>query len=87
MRIPAHFHFSALGQLFASLESSADVVAIGASSQTKGRGTSGRAWVGLSGNVFLTVAIKRDAVPYIPTLLPLRIGTIIARGRHHYGMI
>lgn len=62
------------------------MVAIGASSQTKGRGTSGRAWVGLSGNVFLTVAIKRDAVPYIPTLLPLRIGTIIARGRRQCGM-
>lgn len=71
---------SGVRQGFASLQASADVVAIAAGSQTKGRGTSGRAWMGLAGNVFLTVAIKRDVVPYIPTLLPLRVGTIIAQG-------
>jgi BirA family biotin operon repressor/biotin-[acetyl-CoA-carboxylase] ligase len=59
-----------------------DVVALGAGAQTKGRGTSGRAWVGLSGNAFLTMAIPVatvSALPYPITLLPLRIGTLVAR--------
>ncbi len=59
-----------------------DVLALGAGTQTKGRGTSGRAWVGMVGNAFLTLALPRSAVsllPYAITLLPLRIGTLVAR--------
>lgn len=66
----------------------ADVLALGAGKQTKGRGTSGRAWVGLQGNVFLTMALPTaprggggaPLFPFPVTLLPLRIGTIIAKG-------
>lgn len=67
----------------------ADVVALGAGAQMKGRGTSGREWVGLQGNVFLTLALPTapkegdGAEPLLPfpiTLLPLRIGTLVARG-------
>ena len=67
----------------------ADVVALGAGAQTKGRGTSGRAWVGLQGNVFLTLALptapkegdgEGPLLPFSITLLPLRIGTLVARG-------
>lgn len=72
----------------------ADVVALGAAAQTKGRGTSGRAWVGLQGNVFLTLALPTapkegdGAGPLLPfpiTLLPLRIGTLVARGAYANG--
>ncbi|GAB5033168.1 biotin lipoate protein ligase-like protein [Nannochloropsis oceanica] len=63
-----------------------DVLALGAGMQTKGRGTSGRAWVGIVGNAFLTLALPRSAVsllPYAITLLPLRIGTLVARAIIH----
>lgn len=63
-----------------------DVVALGAGAQTKGRGTSGRAWVGLSGNAFLTLAIPTATIaslPYPITLLPLRVGTLVAREIAH----
>lgn len=62
-----------------------DVLALAAGSQTNGRGTSGRAWVGLGGNVFLTLALPTkgqpmtEFVPYPITLLPLRIGTLVAK--------
>ena len=59
-----------------------DVLALGAGAQTKGRGTSGRAWVGLVGNAFLTLALPRStlsSLPYPITLLPLRVGTLVAR--------
>lgn len=48
--------------------------------QVRGRGTKGRAWVGLPGNVFLTVAIPLDRVPVPLSLIPLRVGTLIAPG-------
>ncbi len=48
--------------------------------QVRGRGTKGRAWIGLPGNVFLTVAIPLDRVPVPLSLIPLRVGTLIAPG-------
>jgi biotin-(acetyl-CoA carboxylase) ligase len=65
-----------------ALSKGVDVLALGAGAQTKGRGTSGRAWVGLVGNAFLTLAIPRStlsSLPYPITLLPLRVGTLVAR--------
>jgi biotin-(acetyl-CoA carboxylase) ligase len=72
----------------AASSTGAGVLALGAGAQTKGRGTSGRAWVGLQGNVFLTLALPTapkdgGAAPLFPfpiTLLPLRIGTLVAKG-------
>ncbi len=77
----------------AAAAAAADVVALGAGAQTKGRGTSGRAWVGLQGNVFLTLALPtapkgddggggRPLFPFPITLLPLRIGTLVAKGTY-----
>eukprot|EP00521_Asterionellopsis_glacialis_P010170 CAMPEP_0195304426 /NCGR_PEP_ID=MMETSP0707-20130614/34413_1 /TAXON_ID=33640 /ORGANISM="Asterionellopsis glacialis, Strain CCMP134" /LENGTH=276 /DNA_ID=CAMNT_0040368221 /DNA_START=253 /DNA_END=1083 /DNA_ORIENTATION=+ len=54
------------------------VLAVTCDEQTKGRGTSGRQWIGTKGNVFLTVAIPAQKVPVMITLLPLQVGTIVA---------
>lgn len=53
--------------------------AVSSGEQTKGRGTSGRTWIAPRGNTFLTVAFPFDAINITPTLLPLRIGCIVAR--------
>jgi BirA family biotin operon repressor/biotin-[acetyl-CoA-carboxylase] ligase len=53
-------------------------LAVSAKQQVKGRGTSGRVWKGLSGNVFLTVALPFDQIPVSITLLPLQVGILIA---------
>lgn len=54
------------------------ILAVSAQEQTKGRGTSGRAWMGLRGNVFLTMALKSKEVPTTLTLLPLQVGVLVA---------
>lgn len=54
------------------------VFAVTASEQTKGRGTSGRTWMGLRGNVFLTMAFTAKQVPTTLTLLPLKVGILVA---------
>lgn len=54
------------------------IVAVGAKRQTAGRGTHGRKWVGYEGNIFLTVSVPVPSLPLPLTLVPLRIGTIIA---------
>lgn len=59
-------------------ESESEVVAVAAREQLRGRGTKGRVWTGLPGNVFLTVAIPLKKVPVPLSLIPLRIGTLIA---------
>lgn len=59
-----------------------DALALSAGSQIQGRGTSGRAWMGGAGNMFLTLALPArtlSALTYPITLLPLRMGTLIAR--------
>lgn len=52
-------------------------LAVSAKQQVNGRGTSGRTWTGISGNVFLTVALPMDRVPVQVTLLPLQVGILI----------
>lgn len=54
------------------------VLTVTASEQTKGRGTSGRTWMGLRGNVFLTMALTAKQVPTTLTLLPLKVGILVA---------
>ncbi|CAM9399124.1 unnamed protein product [Ectocarpus sp. 6 AP-2014] len=54
------------------------VFAVAAREQLRGRGTKGRAWIGLPGNVFLTVAIPLDRIPVPLSLISLRVGTLIA---------
>lgn len=53
-------------------------LAVSARQQYKGRGTSGRIWKGITGNVFLTVAFPMQKVPVSITLLPLQVGILIA---------
>ncbi len=52
--------------------------AVATDSQTSGRGTRGRDWLSPKGNLMLTISLKRSMVPIPITLLPLRVGTIIA---------
>jgi BirA family transcriptional regulator, biotin operon repressor / biotin---[acetyl-CoA-carboxylase] ligase len=59
-------------------KSSTPYLAVSAKQQHKGRGTSGRVWKGLTGNVFLTVALPFERVSVSVTLLPLQVGIIIA---------
>lgn len=54
------------------------LLAIITDEQTKGRGTSGRVWMGLGGNLFLTIGVAMDRVPVTITLLPLQIGSMVA---------
>jgi len=55
-------------------------LAVIAQNQRKGRGTTGRRWVSVEGNLFMTVAIPRDVIPPSKlTLLPLGVGLIIAQ--------
>ena len=58
-------------------------LATSASEQTKGRGTSGRDWIGRGGNTFVTVCVPSSCIVSIPlTLLPLKVGTIVAQLVH-----
>jgi biotin-(acetyl-CoA carboxylase) ligase len=52
--------------------------------QTSGRGTSGRQWLGVPGNVFVTIGVPQSTwishLPNVPlTLLPLKVGELTAR--------
>jgi len=53
-------------------------VAITTESQTNGRGSNNRTWIGRKGNTFLTIAIPADDLKIPLTLLPLQIGVILA---------
>ena len=53
-------------------------IAVSAAEQTLGRGTNGRNWIGNKGNMFLTIAFPFDCLPVPVTLLPLKVGSIIA---------
>ena len=58
-------------------------LAVSASEQTKGRGTSGRDWIGRRGNAFVTVCVPSSCIVSIPlTLLPLKVGTVVAQRVH-----
>jgi len=63
----------------ATLESPQQILALTASEQTKGRGTTGRAWMSTRGNVILTIGIKEEEVPVLLTLLPLQVGVLVAK--------
>ena len=52
--------------------------AVVAGYQTNGRGTNGRAWKSGSHNLYMTIAFKLSSVPVPITLLPLKVGCIIA---------
>ncbi|CAM9955733.1 unnamed protein product [Phaeothamnion confervicola] len=54
------------------------VLAVAAREQLRGRGTRGRIWMGAPGNVFVTVAVPMDRLPLPLTLVPLRVGTLVA---------
>lgn len=55
-----------------------DVFAVVAKYQNEGRGTRGRTWRSASGNLYMTLVVKRDKIPIPLTLVPLRMGTLIA---------
>ena len=59
----------------------ANTFCVTATEQTKGRGTSGRDWLGAPGNVFVTVGMPVSSwpSPNVPlTLLPLKVGALTA---------
>lgn len=58
-------------------------LAITTKMQTKGRGTSGRTWIGKEGNTFVTIAIPTDDVKVPITLLPLQVGVIMVKRIHN----
>ena len=60
------------------LPAEVEVLAIGAGLQTQGRGTRGRTWVGKPGNLFLTVVLPVARIPLPLSLVPLRVGVVVA---------
>jgi biotin-(acetyl-CoA carboxylase) ligase len=59
--------------------------AVTASEQTQGRGTNQRLWTSIPGNMFLTVAVPMDLLQLkIRTILPLKVGTILASCVHDF---
>ena len=66
----------------APLPDTSKAFCVTASEQTNGRGTSGRQWLGASGNTFVTIGIPQATwmgLKNVPlTLLPLRIGSVVA---------
>ena len=61
-----------------SEQSSSMKFALSAGKQNLGRGTNGRTWIGKSGNMFLTIALPFDSLPVSVTLLPLKVGSVVA---------
>jgi BirA family biotin operon repressor/biotin-[acetyl-CoA-carboxylase] ligase len=72
--------------LFESSSPSPESFCVTATTQSKGRGTTGRQWLGAPGNVFVTIGIPVDVMMTrmlrerkIPlTLLPLKVGDLTA---------
>lgn len=62
-----------------SVSTTNDCFAITTNEQSKGRGTSGRDWIGKRGNAFLTLAVPQAHIKIPLTLLPLQIGCILAQ--------
>lgn len=66
-----------------SPEAKHSCLAVSASEQTKGRGTSGRDWIGRRGNTFVTVCVPSSCIVSMPlTLLPLKVGIVVAQRVH-----
>ena len=59
-------------------ETKSESFAVLAGYQTKGRGTNGRAWNSGSHNLYMTIVVKLSSVPVPITLLPLKVGCLIA---------
>ena len=59
-------------------DNSNQILVVSASEQTKGRGTNKRSWTSMQGNTFVTIAFPMDSITIPYTLLPLKVGTIIA---------
>ena len=55
-----------------------DIFAVVAKHQSNGRGTRGRTWKSANGNLYMTLVIRKSKLPIPLTLVPLRIGTLIA---------
>ena len=76
----------AIAKNLSAVDSPPDTFCVTATSQLKGRGTTGRQWLGAPGNVFVTIGIPVDVwmtkmmkerkIPL--TLLPLKIGELTA---------
>ena len=58
--------------------SSRDSFCVVAGSQSAGRGTRGRTWMSSQGNLYMTAVLKLSLIPIPLTLIPLRVGTLIA---------
>lgn len=54
------------------------IVVVATARQTQGRGSRGRSWRGCDGNLFMTLALPVEPISIPLTLVPLRIGTLIA---------
>jgi BirA family biotin operon repressor/biotin-[acetyl-CoA-carboxylase] ligase len=82
-------------EIISSLATTTKTFCVTTTEQTKGRGTSGRQWMGASGNTFVTIGIPQQTwiASRIPlTLLPLKIGSLVAQqvqglilDKHHCG--
>ena len=57
---------------------SRDAFCVVAGNQSAGRGTRGRTWMSSQGNLFMTAVLKLSLIPIPLTLIPLRVGTLIA---------
>jgi biotin-(acetyl-CoA carboxylase) ligase len=57
--------------------SKCQVFAVSAGMQNKGRGSNGRGWTGVPGNIFLSIVIPLKNIPIPLTLTPLKIGILI----------
>jgi len=61
----------------------ATILSVSATEQRAGRGTRGRDWISRRGNTFVTIAVPTSAIPVPMTLLPIKIGTIMASHISH----
>ena len=57
---------------------SRDSFCVVAGRQSAGRGTRGRTWMSSQGNLYMTAVLKLSLIPIPLTLIPLRVGTLIA---------
>lgn len=63
--------------LYSHVSISDDVIAVVAKYQSQGRGTRGRTWKSATGNLYMTLIVKKGKVPIPLTLVPLRVGTLV----------
>jgi len=66
-----------------SVENDKIYMAVTTTCQTKGRGTSGRTWIGEIGNTFVTISIPMSNIKIPITLIPVQMGIIVAERVHN----